>query len=238
MSIYGYCRISTKSQSIERQIRNIRQEYPSAIIKQEIFTGTKIVGRKVLDGLVNNCAKSGDTIVFDSASRMSRNADEAVELYEQLFNEGVNLVFLKEPYINSEVYKKTLENSIKINVSTGSTSTDGFISKIIDALNSYAVDLAKDQIRAVFEQAEKEVQDLRVRTEEGIVTARIKGKQIGIKRGQKLVTQKSIAAKKDILKYCKDFNGSLTDVDTIKLIGISKNSYYKYKRELREELTI
>ena len=33
----------------------------------------------------------------------------------------------------------------------------------------------------------------------------------------------------------KDFNGSLGDQECIKLIGISRNTYYKYKRELRYE---
>ena len=38
MSIYGYCRISTAKQSIDRQIRNIKAEYPSAYIVQEAYT--------------------------------------------------------------------------------------------------------------------------------------------------------------------------------------------------------
>lgn len=42
MCIYGYCRISTKQQSIERQIRNIKAKYDNAVIVQEAFTGTKI----------------------------------------------------------------------------------------------------------------------------------------------------------------------------------------------------
>ncbi len=39
--IYGYCRISTDKQNIDRQIRNIQKAYPKAKIKQEIYTGTK-----------------------------------------------------------------------------------------------------------------------------------------------------------------------------------------------------
>ena len=33
--VYGYCRISRKEQSIDRQIRNIKAAYPEAIIIQE-----------------------------------------------------------------------------------------------------------------------------------------------------------------------------------------------------------
>ena len=42
MNIYGYCRISTAKQSIDRQIRNIKAEYPIAHIVQEAYTGTSI----------------------------------------------------------------------------------------------------------------------------------------------------------------------------------------------------
>jgi len=80
------------------------------------------------------------------------------------------------------------------------------------------------------------VEDLHQRTREGIETARLAGKQIGQKTGAKLVTKKSIEAKNLIRKYSNDFEGSLSDVDTMKLLGIARNTYYKYKREMKEEL--
>ena len=39
-----------------------------------------------------------------------------------------------------------------------------------------------------------------------------------------------------IKKYSKDFDGNLTDAEAMKLIGIANNTYYKYKREMREVL--
>lgn len=35
---------------------------------------------------------------------MSRNAEEGFSLYEELFTKGVNLVFLKEPHINTDTF--------------------------------------------------------------------------------------------------------------------------------------
>ena len=232
--IYGYCRISRKSQNIERQIRNIKNKYPDAHIIQEAFTGTKIVGRKELDKLLK-IVKPNDTIVFDSASRMSRNYEEAVVLYDELFNNNINLIFLKEPHINSDVYKDALKKQIEITIDTGNESTDNFIKSIIDSLNKFTVELAKEQIRIVFQQAQKEVDDLHIRVSEGIITAKINGKKIGNEKGVKLTTKKSIKSKEIIKKYSKDFNGILEDADVIKLAGISRNSFYKYKREIREE---
>lgn len=235
MCVYGYCRISRKSQNIERQVRNIEAAYPAAHIIKEAFTGTRIEGRKELDKLLK-VLKSGDTVIFDSASRMSRNAEEAINLYTELFNKEINLVFLKEPHINTSVYKRALENQIEINLQTGNEATDKFINGIIEALNRYTIDLAKEQIRLVFAQAQKEVDDLHQRTAEGIITAKLNGKRIGQPKGAKLTTKKSMAAKETIKKYSKDFNGSLEDADVIKLAGISRNSYYKYKKEIRMEI--
>lgn len=226
--IYGYCRISRKQQSIDRQIRNIKELYPSATIVQEAFTGTKIEGRKEFNRLLKQ-VKTGDTIVFDSVSRMSRNAEEGFKLYKELLNKEIELQFIKEPHINTTTYKQALGTKIE---STGNKIAD----KYIKTTNEVIEMIAEQQIKLAFEQAEKEVKDLQQRTKEGIETARLKGKQIGQEKGTKLVTKKSIEKKEEIKKYSKDFNGSLKDIEVMKLIGISRNSYYKYKKELVEEM--
>ena len=235
MAIYGYCRISTKTQNIERQVRNIKAAYPTAVIVCEVFTGTKVQGRKKLDGVLR-VIRPGDTLVFDSASRMSRNEQEAVELYESLFNAGVDLVFLKEPSVNTATYRKALENQIQITATTGNKATDDFIQSIIQALNDYNMALAKQQIALCFSQAQKEVEDLHQRTKEGIETARLNGKQIGLPAGAKLNVKKANAAKEIIRKHSVDFGGSLDDTEAMKLAGVCRNSFYKYKREIREEI--
>lgn len=223
MCIYGYCRISTKQQSIDRQIRNIKNEYSTAVIITEAYSGTTI-NRPEWNKLYKK-VKAGDTIIFDSVSRMSRNADDGFSLYEELYNKGVELVFLKEPHIDTATYKKALKN----NVSMTGTNVD----YILEGVNKYLMSLAKEQIRIAFEQSEKEVEDLHQRTREGIATARLNGKQIGQKQGAKLTTKKSIEAKKQIKKYSKDFDGQFTDVDCMHIIGIARNTYYKYKREMK-----
>lgn len=225
--IYGYTRISTGTQNIERQIRNIRKSYPTAKIIQEVYTGTKTEGRKEFEKLLRIVNK-GDTIVFDSVSRMSRNADVGFKIYQKLYSDGIELVFLKEPHINTTTYKKALSNNIQM---TG-TKTD----IILKAVNEYLMELAKEQILIAFEQSEKEVHDLHQRTKEGIETARLKGKQIGRKAGTKLDTKKSKNTKPLIKKYSKFFDGTLKDKEVIKLLGIAPNTYYKYKRELYEEV--
>lgn len=232
---YGYARISTPKQNIDRQIRNIKSKYPDAFMVKEVFTGTKFQGRTELDNLLKKI-KSGDTIIFDSVSRMSRNADEGCELYEILFTKEINLVFLKEPHIDTSVYRQAIKNQIDICLNTGNDATDKLLNTIMTALNEYAIDLAKQQIRLAFEQAEKEVNDLHQRTKEGIETARLSGKQIGGIAGKKLTTKKSIEAKEIIKKHNKDFGGGLSNEETWKLAAISKMTFYKYKAELIQEM--
>lgn len=222
---YGYCRISRPKQSIERQIRNIKAQYPDAVIVQEVFTRTRM-DRREWQKLMKR-VKAGDTIIFDSVSRMSGNAEEGFAAYEELFNRGVNLVFLKEPHINTDTYKKALENNVQL---TGSN-----VDYILEGINRYLMELAKEQIRLAFEQSEKEVEDLHQRTREGIETARLNGKQIGRKKDAKITTKKSIVAKEVIRKHSRDFNGTLDDADVMQLAGLSRNTYYKYKREMRED---
>ncbi|MCR5769510.1 MAG: recombinase family protein [Lachnospiraceae bacterium] len=220
--VFGYCRISTKQQSIDRQERNILQEFPSARIRKEAYTGRRM-DRPEWSRLYK-IVNPGDTIVFDSVSRMSRSADEGVKTYFELFEREVNLVFLREHYIDTAVYAENLKDKIELQ----GTDED----EIFKGLNNYFRKLAERQIRIAFEQSQKEVDDLRQRTKEGIQTARLNGKQIGQEPGRKLNIKKEIPAKKEIVRLSRDFLGNNSDKEVMQLIGISRNTYYKYKKDI------
>ena len=93
-------------QKIERQIDNIKQQYPAAVIVSESYTGTTM-DRPVWNKLLK-AIKPDDTLVLDEVSRMSRTAQEGFEVYLDLFNRGINLVFIKEPHLNTDVFRKSL----------------------------------------------------------------------------------------------------------------------------------
>ena len=222
--IYGYCRISTIKQSLIRQERNIHFSFPNAVIFKETFTGTS--SDRPIWNRLNNKLKSGDIVVFDSVSRMSRNATEGIELYMQLFDKGIVLVFLKEPHVNTSTYKQALSSGIEL---VGNDIADIYIT----ATNKVLRLLAARHIELAFEKSEKEVSDLRQRTKEGIETARLNGKQIGGTKGKRLNIKKEAPAKELIKKHSKSFGGTLSDQECIKLANISRNTYYKYKKELK-----
>lgn len=222
---YGYARISRPTQNIERQLRNIREYAPNAIIFAEAYTGTK-QSRPEWNKLSAK-VKAGDTIIFDSVSRMSRNAEEGVAEYADLYSRGVNLVFLKERHIDTETYKNAVAKQFDL--------TGDILDCILRGINEYTVELAKRQVFLAFEQAQKEVDDLHQRTAEGLATAKANGHRVGTQKGDTLTTKKSVSAKAAILKYSKAFGGSLNDTECLKQVGIARNSFYKYKAELLDE---
>ena len=204
--VYGYCRISTPTQNIDRQKRNILDRYPKAKLFCEAYTGTTTDRPEWCK--LKAILKKGDTVVFDEISRMSRNADEGIKLYMELYDKGIELVFLKEPQCNTATYSETPNNRIEL----------------------------------AFQSAENEVKRLKERTKEGIETARLNGKQIGRKTGSKITTKRSEEVKQIIKAKSKDFSGNMNDVEVIAYVkGITKggkfsrNSYYKYKAELKAE---
>ena len=224
MAIYGYCRVSTHTQRIERQESNILEKYPQAVIFKEAFSGTKLQGRKELDKILRR-VNPGDTIVFDEVSRMSRNAEEGFALYQELFYKNINLVFLKEPHINTTTYRDSLNNGLAL---TGNDIADIYI----NATNRVLMILAEKQIRYAFEQAQKEVDYLHTRTKEGMMRAKEAGHIAGRRTGSRVETRKAISAKETIRKHNKSFGGSLSNEETWRLAGISKISFYKYKKEI------
>jgi DNA invertase Pin-like site-specific DNA recombinase len=221
--IYGYCRVSTKKQNILRQVENIIKIYPTAKVFQEAYTGTT-TDRKEWSKL-KKIVKPGDTIIFDSVSRMSRNAEEGIKEYFNFVERDIELIFLKEGYINTALYKKALENKID---STGNKIADIYI----DATNEVLKILAQEQIKIAFDQAEKEVLDLRERTKEGLRVTKAKGTVLGRKQGDTYTTKKEKEMREKIKKLAKDFGGNLKDIEVFTLLGITKNTYYKYKKNI------
>ena len=229
--IYAYCRVSTQHQKLARQITNITAVYPTATIIREFYTGTK-QDRPNWNKLIN-IIKKEDTIVFDSVSRMSRNAEEGFKDYKILYELGVHLIFLNEPLINTSVFDSTRNNLLSINITTGNAAVDTFFKGNIELINNFMMALAEEQIKAAFDQSEKEVTDLHSRISQGIREAKKSGVHVGLTKGTTLTTKKSLDCVAIIRKHSKDFGGTLEDPDVMKLCGCSRNSYYKYKKEAK-----
>ena len=232
--IYGYCRVSTKHQRITRQVTNITELYPNATLIKEFYTGTT-QNRPLWDKLMKQI-RTGDTIVFDSVSRMSRNAEEGFKDYKLLYESGISLVFINEPLINTSIFDSTKNNLLEISVRTGNTAIDDYFTGNVTLINNLLMALAEEQIKSAFLQSEKEVTDLHTRISQGMRESKKNGRRIGLEKGTTLITEKSIKCKEMIKKHAIDFGGTLSDKEVMTLCKISRNSYYKYKKELKLEV--
>ena len=245
--IYGYCRISTYKQNIERQERNIKTLFPEAVIIKDVFTGTQ-ENRPEWRKLYRYVDR-GDMIIFDSVSRMSRNAEEGFRIYRELFDRGVELVFLKERHIDTSAFKEAMTGVVSVDINAGDAATNDLVRSIMDAVNRFMMNKCEADIQKAFEQSEKEVLDLRQRTKEGIITAKLKGARIGTQKGDSFLIKKRDPIIKIIRERSRDFGGPLNDRELLAVLAhteitvpkdskgnvmkisakISRNTFYRYK---------
>lgn len=106
--IYGYCRVSSKSQvdntSFEQQENEILNKYENAVIVREQFTGTTINRPKFLELLGD--LESGDTLVVSKLDRLARNTKEGIEVVQELFNKGVSMHVLNVGLLENTTFGK------------------------------------------------------------------------------------------------------------------------------------
>lgn len=95
--IYGYARVSTKSQlegnGLEVQLAEISNQYPNCEIYSEQYTGAKVCERPMLAKLLSKLQK-GDKIVATKLDRLARNTVEGIKIIEELFAKGVSVHIL------------------------------------------------------------------------------------------------------------------------------------------------
>ncbi|MBP0726761.1 recombinase family protein [Bacillus sp. RG28] len=94
---YGYCRVSTNDQNIEKYINQlIEYGIPGEFIYHEKITGkSKASEREQLKALLKHVRK-GDTIVIESLTRLGRSTKDLIEVSEMLEGKGVQLKSIKE----------------------------------------------------------------------------------------------------------------------------------------------
>jgi DNA invertase Pin-like site-specific DNA recombinase len=90
---WGYSRVSTEEQSLERQKIEL-EKYGVDFIVEEKASG-KNFNRNVYKLLIENTRK-GDKIICTALDRFSRSVRETVKELELLEKKGVTVVFLKE----------------------------------------------------------------------------------------------------------------------------------------------
>lgn len=91
--IYGYARVSTADQCLNRQVDALKNYKVDKIFCEKI-SGTR-KNRPELDRLLSEIC-SGDTIVIESLSRLGRSVKNLAELMEYFNENDIRLISLKE----------------------------------------------------------------------------------------------------------------------------------------------
>ena len=232
---YGYARISKPKQSLQLQIDAIKKMAADAVIFSEAYTGSTN-DRPEWKKLLKKVEK-GDTIIFYMVSRMSRSAEEGTKDYFDLYNKGINLIFIKDRHIDTESYKQSFEKAgFSVDFDNDGSAESNLITKILDALKEFMQAKVDDDIKKAFEEAEKELKNNHKRTSDGMKASGA-GKKIAEARlGNHYETKKSKEMKGKIRKMAKCYDGTMTDKEVMETLKLARNTYYKYKREIDAEM--
>lgn len=208
--IFAYIRVSSKEQNEDRQVITMMEK---GVQERNIFidkqTG-KNTDRPEYQRL-KSIVRKGDTVIFDSITRMSRSMNDIKKEYEWFINKGVSLEFIKEPMINYDVDK---------------VESDPVMRAIPEMILT---------LLAAF--AEKERLDIRQRQAEGIEAARRKGKHLG--RPRKSYKTLSDAERELFHAQYKRWKaGKQTAVQTMDNVGLKKTTFYKIVNEYEELIGI
>ncbi len=250
--IYGYSRVSTNKQSHARQIQAIQKAYPDCVL---IFKDT-CTGRTQNRDSWNKLKKrlkEGDTIVFEDVCRMSRNAEEGFEEYKELFSQGIELVFLHHPHVNTAKYRELLKENAENpvgkkfeelrNLKTGDEATDTMLSGIFGSLQTFIEtinmqNVEKDIIQA-FDEAEQEIAYLSQRTKDGMKAHKASKKITEKKTGMQYRTEKILKRMIDVLTYSRYFHISEKnihdDAGTARQAETSVRTVIRIRERIMEE---
>lgn len=153
MMIIGYARVSSKTQNLDRQIKELEQ-FGCDKIFQEKQSAKNFRERPVYNELRSNL-RFGDVLVVHDLSRFGRNKQEIKNEWEALIKEDIDIVVLNMPLLDTRKYRE-LEGVGQL------------VSDIVLSLLSWMVDEERERIRTA--------------QREGIEIAKKQGKYTGRKR--------------------------------------------------------
>ena len=197
--IYGYCRVSTKHQSLQRQLDTlIKYGISQRFIFSDKYSG-KTLDRELLNELLS-VLKSGDSIVVKEIDRLGRNRKETKELILHFIKNDIELICLDMPYLKEFIINKIKEN-------------EGFMEIMANAL--------LDVILEVAEQERKK-----------IVHSTTEGRKKALSTGTKFGREQKVSIEVFKEYYQKYLAREMKAMDIQKTLGISKQSYYNYARQI------
>ena len=211
--IYGYINNNTKIKNIDNEEILLRDLYPDISIYIEIENNT------TLNNLLNKLKEGESIVMFDllelypqkidkdyDKEKLIRNIDNT---YQNIFNQGINLEFIDQPELNSINYRQAIMDHISYN----NTAVIAAISSLLSTQIKLSV---IKSISNISENTKPEKKYLKK----------------GMRKGTNIITQKEKTSKEYMKIHLMELGGDMTNPEIIKNLRISKNTFFKYKREL------
>lgn len=196
-NIYGYARVSTKEQNLDRQIAQLQEivkDNRNIITDKESGANFDRKGYNLLVGSENNTPllREGDLLVVSSLDRFGRNYAEIKKQWEYITKTiKADIKVLDMPLLDTSI--------------TGDTLDRKFICDLVLQILSYT--------------AEKERQFILKRQKEGIAIAKSQGKHLGRPKIEYPENWENI--------YTQWKNGTITAVKAMDILGLKRCTFYK-----------
>lgn len=219
-NFFGYMRISTKEERQKQKF--IRQE--SSLLKfskennfeyiqmfSEDVSGKSFENRKQwckLERLIHE----GDTIVFKDISRFTRETEKGYIKYMELFDKGIELIFIDNPTVSTPYIRKMLDIAKEQNL----------IAKIT------LENTIKLLLMVELDRVEQERLITVKRIKDGIQAST---KKQGRKQGQ--LDKMTDELEQDIKQFLND--RTIKQIDLMRKYDISRNTLKKYVEIIRKE---
>ena len=189
MTVFTYIRVSSVDQNEARQIKTMKEK---GIQKEHMYID-KMSGKNTdrpQYQLLKETVEEGDTIIFDSITRLSRNYYDIRDEYEFFIKCGVFLEFEKEPILNTP--KDKVDDIVQV----------ALADVILSLLSAFA---------------QKERDDIKLRQAEGIAIAKEKGKYKG--RKTKLVEGGEEEVRRNAILEAYQSGTSIADIRKTYRVG-------------------
>lgn len=209
MNVYGYHRTSTTEQHLDRGITEITQYCESNnIILEKIFTDQqtgKNFNRPRYQVMKEDVLRSGDTLIITELDRLGRNKRDTMKEIQYYKDNGIRLMVLELP-------------TTLIDFSTMQEAT---AKMMLECINNMMLELYASMAQAEIEKKEK-------RQSEGIAEMKKRGEW------ERYGRPKAMGFDEFSLQYKRVLRGEIKPFELIKELGLTKPTYYRYKRQYEE----
>lgn len=210
--LYGYARVSSREQNLERQIAALLD---AGVEERNIFrekkSGKNFQDREEYQKLLN-VLNVGDTVILTELDRLGRNMQEIEKEYQRLVvGRGCNLKFLKEDFL-----------------STTSSGDNPLFKDVVQPILLKLMGYMAEKEREKTLQRQRDAYNNMQKDEKGRLITKA-GKVIGRQARYETL-------KEDEKKLIKDWiNGKISCLRVSKILTISRPTLYKIKKEYLEE---